>query len=117
MFRKRNILREELGRMEKIEAATDGEQALQRLREERDLPSLILLDLKMPGMNGFDILREIRSDGRLKQLPVIVVTSSSLEDDRQLACEVGADGFLYKEIDITRFVASLDAELRRFLNG
>ncbi|MDA8124623.1 MAG: response regulator [Deltaproteobacteria bacterium] len=109
------IVLEEIGRKEKVEAATDGYQAMKRLRENEHLPSLILLDLKMPGMSGFDCLREIREDQRLKPIPVIVVTSSSLESDRQESIDAGADSFLYKTIDIDRFGRSLDAELQRFL--
>jgi len=103
------IALEEIGRKEKVEAAFNGEQALRRLREGRDLPGLILLDLKMPGMSGFDCLREIRADERLRPIPVVVVTSSSLESDRREAHAAGANGFLYKEIDIDRFGASLKA--------
>ena len=72
-----------MGGQEKVEAATGGEEALKHLRGGVTLPALILLDLKMPGMSGFDVLREIRADERLKPVPVIVVTSSSLESDRQ----------------------------------
>jgi CheY-like chemotaxis protein len=106
---------EDIGRQEKVEAAINGGQALRRLREGENLPRLILLDLKMPGMSGFDCLREIRADERLRPIPVIVVTSSSLQSDRQEAYEAGANSFLYKTIDIDRFGTALDAELRRFL--
>jgi CheY-like chemotaxis protein len=106
---------EDIGRKEKVESAINGGQALRSLREGENLPRVILLDLKMPGMSGFDCLREIRADERLRPIPVIVVTSSSLEADRQEAYEAGADSFLCKTIDIDRFGTSLDAELRRFL--
>jgi CheY-like chemotaxis protein len=109
------IVLEEIGRKEKVEAATDGYQAMKRLREKEELPVLILLDLKMPGMSGFDCLREIRDDERLRPIPVIVVTSSSLESDRQESIQAGANSFLYKSIDIDRFSTSLDTELQRFL--
>jgi two-component system, response regulator len=109
------IALEEIGRKEKVEASTDGYQAMKHLREMEKLPALVLLDLKMPGMSGFDCLREIRNDERLKPLPVIVLTSSSLESDRQKSIEAGANSFLYKTIDIDRFGAALNAELKRFL--
>ncbi len=98
---------EEIGREEDVEAAFDGVQALRRLRDGKRLPRLILLDLKMPGMSGFECLREIRADERLRPIPVIVVTSSSLESDRHEARAAGADGFLVKDIDIDRFGFSL----------
>lgn len=109
------IVLEEIGRKEKVEAATDGYQAMQHLREMEDLPGLILLDLKMPGMSGFDCLREIRNNERLRPIPVIVVTSSSLESDRQKSIEAGASSFLQKTMDIDRFGTSLNTELQRFL--
>lgn len=92
-----------------MEAATDGEEALKRLKAEKDPPVLILLDLKMQGMTGFDVLREIRADERLKPIFVVVVSSSSMESDRQEAYERGANGYLYKDVDIERFGASLKA--------
>ena len=98
---------EEIGREEDVEAAFDGVQALRRLRDGKRLPRLILLDLKMPGMSGFECLREIRADERLRPIPVIVVTSSSLDSDRHEAHAAGADGFLVKDIDIDRFGLSL----------
>src|SRR5512139_3210869 len=67
----------------KVEAAFRGEDALERLRSGEVLPSLILLDLKMPGMSGLDFLRKLRADERMKHIPVIVVTSSSLETDEE----------------------------------
>ena len=102
---------EEIGRKEEVKAARDGLQALRNLREGKHLPRLILLDLKMPGMSGFDCLREIRADERLRKIPVIVVTSSSLESDRQKAHAAGANGFLLKDIDADRFGASLKAAI------
>jgi two-component system response regulator len=105
------IALEEIGRQETIESATGGEQALKHLRGGENLPVLILLDLKMPGMSGFDVLREIRDDEQLKPVPVVVVTSSTLESDKQKACAGGANGFLYKEVDIDRFSAALKASI------
>ena len=105
------IALEEIGRQETVEAATGGEEALKHLRSGENLPALILLDLKMPGMSGFDVLREIRADARLKPVPVVVVTSSSLESDKQKAHAGGANGFLYKEVDIDRFGAALKASI------
>ena len=102
----------EIGREETVEAAAGGEEALRRLRGEKDPPALILLDLKMPGMTGFDVLREIRADERLKLIPVVVVTSSSLESDKQEAYKGGADGYLYKDVDIDRFGVSLQATIK-----
>lgn len=100
----------------KVATALSGEAALKLLRSAKALPALILLDLKMPGMGGFDTLRKIRADERLQHLPVIIVTSSSLEADRQKGQETGADGFLHKAFDMDRFEKDLKSVLDRWLN-
>ena len=96
----------------KVETALRGETALELLRREEALPALILLDLKMPGMSGFDVLRKIRADERMKHIPVIIVTSSSLEADEKAGYEAGADAFLHKAFDIDRF----SSELKSLIN-
>lgn len=104
-----------MGREVKVESAPRGEAALERLRNGAELPSLILLDLKMPGMGGFDVLRHIRADGRLKHVPVAVVTSSALEADKKEAYAAGADSFLHKAFDIDQFGRDIKHLLERFL--
>jgi CheY-like chemotaxis protein len=79
-------------------------------RHEFPLPSLILLDLKMPGTDGFDVLRWIRQNPDLKALRVIVLTSSSAMRDVNEAYESGANSFLVKPMDFENFV-----EIGRFL--
>ena len=92
-----------MGRKWDLKTAPRGEVALELLHSGTDLPSLILLDLKMPGMSGFDVLQTIRADDRMKHIPVIIVTSSSLEADEVKGYEAGADAFLHKAFDIERF--------------
>ena len=76
------IALEATGREIRVRSALDGKSALAMLRNGLGVPALILLDLKMPGMSGIEVLREIRADDRLKEIPVVVVTSSALESDR-----------------------------------
>lgn len=114
------IARRILARMDRelrVETAPRGEAALELLRSETALPELILLDLKMPGMSGFDTLREIRADGRIKHIPVVIVTSSSLEADEKESYEAGADGFLQKAFDIDQFTGDMNDILRRWLTN
>jgi two-component system response regulator len=92
-----------------------GETALTILREEKELPSLILLDLKMPGMSGIDTLRQIRADERLRRIPVVILTNSTLESDEQEAYHEGADGFLHKAFDIDQFEREIKAALYAWL--
>jgi CheY-like chemotaxis protein len=100
----------------KVATARSGEAALELLQSAKILPGLILLDLKMPGMGGFDTLRKIRAAERLQHLPVIIVTSSSLEADEKKGQETGADGFLHKAFDMDRFEKDLKSVLDRWLN-
>ncbi len=111
------IILRKMGRALKVEEATSGEAALNRLREGNDLPSIILLDIKMPGMSGLDTLRRIRTDGRLKAIPVIIVTSSALESDKEEAYAAGADNFLHKAIDLDRFSMDVESLLKRYLKN
>jgi len=96
-------------------SACRGEDALALLRGRAELPALILLDLKMPGMNGIDTLRNIRSDDRLKHIPVVIVTNSTLDSDRNAALSAGADGFVHKEFDMDQFGRDMKSLLDRWL--
>ena len=112
------IVLSEQGRNEQIETALDGRAALNLLRmNNRPLPSLILLDLKMPGMSGIDTLRQIRADERLRNIPVVVVTSSALETDEAEAYNAGADCFLHKAFNIDLFGDQLTRIMQRYLNN
>jgi len=85
-----------------IEVAGDGEQAVERLARSRfeagGRPQLILLDLKMPRMDGLEVLRRIRADEAARGLPV-VLTSSERQEDREEALRQGASWFVCKPTD------------------
>ncbi|MES2977679.1 MAG: Hpt domain-containing protein [Pseudomonadota bacterium] len=78
----------------RVALAADGLQALELLRNEA--PSVVLSDIEMPRMDGFDLLRNIRSDVRLGKLPVIMITSRIAEKHREYARELGVDHYLGK---------------------
>jgi chemosensory pili system protein ChpA (sensor histidine kinase/response regulator) len=78
----------------RVALAADGLQALERLAEER--PAVVLSDIEMPRMDGFDLARNIRGDARLKQLPIIMITSRIAEKHREHAKELGVDHYLGK---------------------
>ncbi len=109
------IALEATGREIVVCSATDGKSALAMLRNGLSVPALILLDLKMPGMCGVEVLREIRGDSRLKELPVVVVTSSSLESDRTEAIAAGASGYIQKPLALNQFSKDLQSILHRWL--
>ena len=109
------IALEATGRKISVRSATDGKSALALLRNGLGLPALILLDLKMPGMNGIEVLRGIRADDLLRELPVVVVTSSALESDRTEAIASGANDYIQKPLALDRFSKALESILHRWL--
>ncbi|MBC7682962.1 MAG: Hpt domain-containing protein, partial [Ferruginibacter sp.] len=78
----------------RVSLATDGLQALERLQEER--PAIVLSDIEMPRMDGFDLARNIRADAALKDLPIIMITSRMAEKHREHARELGVNHYLGK---------------------
>lgn len=78
----------------RVSLAADGLQALERLQEER--PTVVLSDIEMPRMDGFDLARNIRADQRLKDLPIIMITSRIAEKHREHAMELGVNHYLGK---------------------
>jgi two-component system response regulator len=95
-----------------IVVASDGVEAVEYLfgtgrylgRDARDVPALILLDLKLPKMGGIEVLRRVREDERTRYVPVVILTSSSEEEDIVASLEGGANSYVRKPVDFTRFV-------------
>ena len=98
-----------------IEVASSGEEGLARLREGTVLPALILLDVKMPGMSGIDVLRKIRDEKQLHPIPVVIVTHSIIKDDLVASYKSGANSILLKTVDTDQFRRSLINLLERFI--
>jgi CheY-like chemotaxis protein len=90
-----------------MHSVSTGEKALDFLGTAEQLPALILLDLKMPGMGGLETLKRIRADDRLKNIPVVIVTCSTLESDLEKARAAGVSGFIYKAIRMEEFSKNL----------
>jgi chemosensory pili system protein ChpA (sensor histidine kinase/response regulator) len=78
----------------RVSLAADGLQALERLREER--PALVLSDIEMPRMDGFDLARNIRSDEEMKDLPIVMISSRTAEKHREHARSLGVNHYLGK---------------------
>jgi two-component system response regulator len=103
-LRKNNIVNE-------VVVARDGVEALDYLfaqgqyetREPRLMPQLILLDLKLPKLDGLAVLRRIRADDRTKLLPVVILTSSNEERDRIEGYGLGANSYVRKPVDFNQF--------------
>ena len=78
----------------RVVMAADGLQALERLQDER--PAVVLSDIEMPRMDGFDLARNIRADARLAGLPIVMITSRIAEKHREHAMSLGVDHYLGK---------------------
>jgi len=79
-----------------IATARDGEDALARLRDSQGPPGLMILDVMLPRLNGFEVLRVVRDDPALLRLPVLMLTAKGQARDRQMAEQMGADAFIAK---------------------
>lgn len=95
-----------------IQVATSGEEALDYMvgkgkfadRKVHPLPDLILLDLKMPGIDGFEVLKQLKKTEKLKRIPVVVLTSSKEEGNRVLSFNLGANSYLVKPVSFDGFL-------------
>lgn len=96
----------------KVVVAGNGVEALDYLfaegahqgRDVTDLPAVVLLDLKLPKIDGLEVLRRIRNDERTRFLPVVVLTTSSEDEDRIKSYELGANSFVRKPVDFDEFI-------------
>ena len=93
----------------RILTATNGEEALDIVR--RDKPELILLDIQMPVMNGWDVLRTIKSDPELKNTIVLVVSAYTSPEDIEQSMKMGAAGFIKKPVIMDILLSSVTSEL------
>ena len=107
-LKKSNILNE-------VVVAQDGVEALDYLsgtgkyagRDTNILPQVILLDLKMPKMDGLEVLHRIRGDERTKLLPIVVLTTSSEDRDRVESYKLGANSYIRKPVDFNQFAEAV----------
>jgi two-component system response regulator len=101
--------------LNEVVVAQDGVEALEYLfgtgkftgRDTREMPQLVLLDLKMPRMDGLEVLQRMRADERTKLLPVVVLTTSSEDRDRVESYKLGANSYVRKPVDFEQFVGSV----------
>ncbi|HYE93126.1 MAG TPA: response regulator [Terriglobales bacterium] len=92
-----------------VEAET-GEDGV-RLARER-LPRLVLMDIQLPGIDGIEALRRLRADEATRGIPVLAVTASAMDRDRQQIMAAGFDGYQSKPLNVKEFVAAVEAILR-----
>ncbi len=97
-----------------IVVVKDGVEALEYLRREGDYrlrppghPAVVLLDIKMPRMDGLEVLRTLRRDATLKSVPVVMLTSSREENDLIRSYELGVNAYVVKPVDFPQFIEAV----------
>lgn len=101
-----------------VEVARDGEEGWEKLLHLRAAPArpdLVLSDLKMPKLGGDEVLRRVRADGRLKDLPFVVFSSSDEPGDVQRCLALGASAFIRKPVDFGEYISCMREVAERWL--
>lgn len=96
--------------------AEDGQEALEYMfgtgayagRDVSDLPAIILLDLKLPRVDGLEVLKRLRADPRTRRAPVVILTSSNEEHDVAASYDLGVNSYIRKPVNFTQFAAALE---------
>ncbi len=96
----------------KLYVTHDGEEAMDFLKKQgkykdAPTPTLVLLDLNMPKLDGFGVLRLVKSDENLKSIPIIVLTSSERDKDIELAYKLGCNSYIMKPVSFDNFIKTI----------
>jgi len=94
-----------------VEIAVDGQEGLNKARELR--PDLILMDMSLPVMDGWEATRQIKADDSVKAIPVIALTAHAMAGDREQALGAGCDDYDTKPIEFPRLLEKIEAQLAR----
>ncbi len=92
-------------------AATDGEKGLEVVR--REMPDLIICDIQLPNMNGYEVARRLKADPALRAIPLVAVTAMAMVGDRDRVLAAGFDGYIPKPIAPETFVGQVEAFLSK----
>ena len=90
----------------KVIEARDGEEGVVRARQQH--PDLILMDISIPKIDGWDATQRLKSDPDTRDIPIIALTAHALEEDRQKAVQAGCDGYLAKPVEPRRVVQEVE---------
>jgi CheY-like chemotaxis protein len=95
-----------------IVKAASGEEALSITRDAGGPVDLILMDIHLPGMDGLSVVREMKSDSRTHNIPILALTAHAMRGDKDRFLEAGCDGYISKPIDVKTFLSSIEQFLR-----
>lgn len=93
----------------KVITAQDGEEALKKAKEEK--PDLIILDLMIPKINGYEVCRMLKFDDKYKDIPIIVLSSLNLQEEREKAFKNGADEYFIKPFDLDLLLVKIKSTI------
>lgn len=98
---------EKIGVLDRVRRVKDGQELMDYLRRSETAlpPTLVLLDLRLPKISGWEALREIKSDARLRRVPVVVLTSSNVEEEVARAYDLGCNSFIKKPMGMDEYAA------------
>ncbi len=108
------------GILTRLSVAHDGAEALvvlgERSASEAGLPDIVLLDLNLPRMDGRELLEKMKSDARLRHIPVVVLTTSQADEDIARSYELGANAFIKKPVEVDQFFGAMASFVRFWLD-
>ena len=99
----------------RIIEASDGDQGLELARKTK--PDLILMDINLPGMDGYELTGLLKGMKHLAHVPVIAMTANVMKGDREKSLEAGCDGYIQKPVDVDTFSQQIDTYLREVNHG
>jgi CheY-like chemotaxis protein len=94
-----------------IVTAVDGNEAIEKVRTET--PDLILMDLSLPDLDGWEATRRLKADLKTRPIPIIALTAHAMSGDKESALEAGADDYITKPIDLERLLEKMEASMKR----
>ena len=93
-----------------VKQVFDGDEATERLKSEYF--NIVILDIMLPGINGFDVCKKLKGDENFKDIPVVMLTGRSEPDDVQIAKNIGADAYFTKPFELDMLLYEVNALLR-----
>lgn len=99
-----------------IDVVTEGDKAMPYLDDAHDLPDIIVMDLNLPKLHGREIMRELKSREKLSAIPLVVLTTSSMQDDMDFAYSMGVNQYITKPNTIEGFNSTVQAIVRTISN-